>query len=108
MSPVLAMDRESLIRLFFFAAFAVIVYQLFLLSEPFLPGLLFAAVLAVMLNPLKLRLRRKIKSPSGAAALLTLGAVLVTIVPLIGLSITILHESRRLLPTAQAFLGNLQ
>jgi predicted PurR-regulated permease PerM len=105
-------NKELLIRLFFFAAFAVIVHQIFLLSRPFMPGLLGAAVFAIALNPLHVRVRHWIPTRTLSALVMTLLALLLAILPLIWLSSTLIQESDRLVPSAQAFieewrLGNM-
>src|SRR5262245_61867176 len=93
------MNRELLIRLFFFAAFALIVHQLVLLARPFLPGLLAAAMLAIALNPLSQQVRKYIRQPGWAALIMSLGSFLLAVLPLIWLGQTLLHESERLVPT---------
>src|SRR4051812_9519858 len=91
----IAVPRQLFLQIFFFVAFGLVVYQLFLLSRPFMPGLLGAAMLALGLNPLQNRLRRVIPNPPTAALIMTMGSLILAIGPLVLLGWVIIQESSR-------------
>jgi predicted PurR-regulated permease PerM len=107
MKPVFAFDREHLVPVFFFIAFAWVAYQLVLLTIPFLPGLLIAAMLVIGFAPLAAWTRRQIKNPHLGAMLLTVGVLLVVVLPLIGIGRVLFREAGRLLPTVQAVMEDI-
>ena len=45
------LSRDLIVRIFFFAVFALILHQLFLLTQPFLTSILMAAMLALGFHP---------------------------------------------------------
>jgi predicted PurR-regulated permease PerM len=100
-------DRELLIRIFFFGTFAFLLYQLFLLAKPFLSAFLVAIMLAITFYPLYKWVRRRIKNPNVAALLVTVGVVLLAVLPLLGLSWYVIGEARNLIPAAQNVIGTL-
>jgi predicted PurR-regulated permease PerM len=108
MRAFLPFDRERLIQVFFFAAFAWVIYQLFLLMRPFLPGLLAAVMLAVAFHPFKAWIQRRIKNRHLAALTLCLGVLLVVILPLFIVGQVIVREASRLLPVVQELLEDIQ
>src|SRR5688500_17601724 len=67
----LVFNREKLVRVFFFSCFALIVYQMFYLAKPFFTALLLASMLALAGSPLNHHLRKKLKSPTLVALILT-------------------------------------
>jgi predicted PurR-regulated permease PerM len=104
----LTFNREKIIRIFFFAAFALIAYQLFLLARPFLTALVSAAMLALAAFPVFIPLRRWVRNNNFAALILTVGVFLAAIIPLVWIGWFLLKEADRLLPTAQAYIEKLQ
>src|SRR4051794_131820 len=105
--PERPFDRERLVRIFFFSTFAFLLYQLFLLSRPFLPSLLFATMLAISFYPAYRKLAVLVKNSNVAALLLTLGVMLAVLIPLALMAWTIFRESSRVMPVAQSLLDSL-
>ena len=102
------LSRDVLIRVFFFSAFALILYQLFLLAEPFMTAALGAATLAMTFYPLHERILRRLRHPTWAALVSTLGVLLVVVLPLVGLGWFFVRETAQLVPVAQRFLEELR
>ncbi|MBV9080746.1 MAG: hypothetical protein JO102_06470, partial [Elusimicrobia bacterium] len=105
--PERPFDRERLVRIFFFSAFAFLLYQLFLLSRPFLPSLLFAAMLSISFYPAYRKVVGWVKNSNIAALLLTVGVMLAVLVPLALMAWTTFRESSRIMPVAQSLLDSL-
>ncbi len=104
----LTFNRQKIIRVFFFAAFALILYQLFQLARPFLTALLLAAMLAMGFFPVYLKLKRFFKNPSLVAFLLTLCVFLAAVIPIVGTAWFVFREADRIIPTVQTVLANVQ
>jgi len=100
-------NRELLIRVFFFSAFAFLLYQLFLLARPFMSSLLVASMLTITFYPIYRRVRRSVPNQTMASLILTLTVVLCAVVPLLGLVWVLLKESGSLIPTAQGVVESL-
>ena len=101
-------NREVLVRAFFFGAFALILYQLFLLAQPFFTAMLGAAMLALIFYPLHRRLVRKLRYPNVAAFLSTIGVLLLAVLPLVWLGSFFVRETSDLVPAAQRLLEDLR
>jgi predicted PurR-regulated permease PerM len=104
----LTFNRKKIIRFFFFGAFALILYQMFYLAQPFLTALLLAGMLAMAFFPAFLWLKRNLGAPNLAALIMTLCVFLAAVIPLVGTAWFVFKEADRLLPTAQAFSSNIQ
>ncbi len=89
------MDRERIIQVFFFGFLAVVAYELYALLAPFLMPIAWAILLAFMVHPVQLYLRRYVKSR-------TMGAVIITIVVATGVILPAIWLSERLVIEAQA------
>lgn len=100
-------NRELLIRIFFFTAFIFLLYQVFLLGQPFLPVLLLACMLVLMFHPLYVRVRSKVKNVNIAAVLLTCIVILTGVLPFLGFGWLVFNEADRLIPTMKTLLGTL-
>jgi predicted PurR-regulated permease PerM len=100
-------DRELLIRVFFFTTFAFLLYQLFLLARPFLFSILVATMLTVIFYPFYKAIRRRVRNPNGAALLATTGVVLLGVLPLVGMIWMVLRESGNLIPAVQGVMETL-
>jgi predicted PurR-regulated permease PerM len=100
--------RDALIRIFFFGAFALILYQLFLLARPFFTAMLGAALLAMMFYPLHRRTLRFVRNDNVAALLTTFGVLLLAVLPLLGLVWYLVREAADLVPAAQIVLDELR
>ena len=85
-------------RVFFFSAFALILYQLFYLAEPFMTATLGAATLAMTFYPLHERLLRKFPYPTWAALLSSVCVILLAVLPLAGIGWLFVRETAQLTP----------
>jgi predicted PurR-regulated permease PerM len=101
-------NRDALVRAFFFGAFALILYQLFLLAQPFVTALLGAAMLAMIFYPLHRRIVERLRHPNAAAFLSTAGVLLLAVLPLVGLGYFFVRETAELVPAAQRLLEDLR
>jgi predicted PurR-regulated permease PerM len=102
------LNRDVLVRVFFFSAFAFILYQLFLLAQPFLSAVLGATTLAMTFYPLHERLLRAVPHPTWAALLSSVCVILLAVLPLAGLGWLFVRETTQLAPVAQRFLEELR
>lgn len=107
MSERFTFDRQLLIRVFFFATFAFLIYQTFLLAKPFMAAILVAGLLAIMFFPLCVRLRKLLKNDALAALIMTLGVVLAAILPLAWLGWFLFREADQLIPAVQNITQSL-
>jgi predicted PurR-regulated permease PerM len=94
-------------RVFALAVAAVLGYALFLIFAPFALPLAWAAVLAFILYPLNVRLRRRLKGKSLAAGLLTLLAPIIIILPLSAISVEFVAQISVLLRRVQQSAAEL-
>lgn len=94
-------NREILIRIFFFTAFAFLLYQLFLLAKPFLAALLVSTMLAITFFPLYKRVKRGVKSSNLASLIMTVAVLLSAVLPLVALGWVVVRESSHVLPAFQ-------
>ncbi|HEY5040102.1 MAG TPA: AI-2E family transporter [bacterium] len=99
-------DRGQWVAVFFFICFGWIAYQTFLLAKPFLPGVLGAAMLGILFSPLYQRVLRKVQKPNTAAVILTIGIILLTVLPLVCMGWMVLKEAETLRPTLAGFIEN--
>ncbi len=108
MSQRFTIDRELVVRIFFFAAFAFLLTQAFLMAQPFLPSVLVASILAIMFHPVYRRVERRLKKPALSALLLTFAIILAGVLPLVLAIWTLIRESADLIPVAQNVLSQMQ
>lgn len=94
-------NRELLIRVFFFTAFAFLLYQLFLLAKPFFAALLVSTMLVITFFPIYKRVRRRVKSPNVASLILTCAVLLSAVLPLVALTWIVIRESAHVIPAFQ-------
>jgi predicted PurR-regulated permease PerM len=88
-------------RVFTLAVAAILGYALLLIFTPFALSMTWAAFLAFLLFPLNLRLRRRFKGKSLSAAVLTVLAPIVILLPLSALSVEFVSQISALLRTVQ-------
>lgn len=103
-----AINRQRLVQIFFFATFGFLLYQLFVVSKPFLPGMLGSMMLAMAFYPLFSRVKRIIKNKSLAALVLTLGVLLVAVIPVFWTGVVVTREASHLIPTAREYVEAAQ
>lgn len=103
----LTVNRDLVIRVFFFTTFAFLLYQLFLLARPFLPSILVAIMLTITFFPLYKWVRKKVRSDNLAALILTFLVVLAAVIPLVILVWIIIKEARNLIPAVQNVMEGL-
>jgi len=75
------MDRERIVQLFFFGFLAVMAYELYQVIDPFIQPIAWAILLAFLIHPAFVYLRRLVRSNSLAAAIMTLAVTLLVIIP---------------------------
>ena len=88
-------------RIFALVVAAVLGYALILIFAPFIGPMAWAAFLAFLLDPLNLRLRRRLTDRSIAAGVLTILAPIVILLPLSALSIDFVAQISALLQKLQ-------
>jgi predicted PurR-regulated permease PerM len=98
------LDRGQWVVVFFFICFAWIAYQTFLLTKPFLPGVLGAAMLGIVFSPLYQRILLRVEKPNWAAFLLTLGIFLITVLPMVWMGWMAVNEAATLRPALAGFI----
>ncbi len=92
----MATPSELTARRVFILLFAVSLVLLGVLVQPFTPALFLGAVLAGALRPLQARLARGLRGRASASAgIITLGVVLVLLLPLAGLAAFVVNEARQ-------------
>ena len=107
-TPLGALRRQRLVQYFFFGVFLIILYQLLALLSPFFIAVLGAAILALMVHPLHERLRSWLGRPQLAAALTTVVALLLIVLPFMLLGWAFLKDAARLYPTAREWLADVR
>ncbi len=98
------LDRELIFAIFFFAAYGFLVYELIRILAPFLAPLLGAAMLAVVVYPLRQTAMRIFRQPTPAAFALTILIMVTIIVPLSLLTWLVTREAATALPTLSEWL----
>ncbi len=101
-------DRGVWIAVFFFICFGFIAFQTFLLVKPFLPGLLGAAMLGLVFGPLHQRILTQIRRPNTAALLMTIGIILLTVLPMIWIGWMAVNEAEDLRPALANIIEKYQ
>lgn len=99
-------DRGKWIEVFFFILFGWIAFQAFRLAEPFLPGVLGAAMLGILFSPFYKRVLKRVHNPNAASFLLTIGIFLLTVLPVVWMGWMVLKETDTLRPTLAGFIEN--
>ena len=108
MSQRPTINRELIARVFFFACFAFLLYQLFLLARPFIGALLLAVMLAITFYPVYKRIHRTVASPTFAALGSTAFVILAGLLPLLGALWITVHEAGKLIPTMQSVIAEMK
>jgi predicted PurR-regulated permease PerM len=101
-------ERSQWIAVFFFFCFGWIAYETFLLARPFLPGLLGAVMLGLVFSPLHQRVLARIQNPNRAALLLTVGIILLTVIPMGWIGWMAANEADYLRPALADFIEKYQ
>ncbi len=103
----ITLNRESVVQFFFFGTFAWLIYQLFLLSRPFLPGLLYAGIMVIAFHPLYVRLKALVPTRYVASLIMTLAVIFLAVIPVIALLWLLFREADRLVPLAQEIVEDI-
>jgi len=91
---VTAMTRQQLFSVVFFSLLVLLLYQIGLMFKPFIFSALWAGLLAHLAFPLHLRLTRLLGGKDAlVAAVLTLGALAVVVVPLVAMGVMLVREA---------------
>ena len=96
------MDRERIIQVFFFGFLALIAYELYELLAPFLMPIAWAILLAFMVHPVQLEMRKLIGSRTKFIANHTWAAIVITAAVGVGVIAPAIWLSERLVIEAQA------
>lgn len=86
----------------------ILVYVCWLMLQPFLNVILWAAVLAVVFYPMHRRIMSRVASPSGAAAISTLGVIVLILIPVTFITIAVVRELGGAADSLQAGVQQLQ
>src|SRR5271157_1708076 len=100
------MDRERIIQVFFFGFLALMAYELYELLAPFLMPIAWAILLAFMVHPVQLELRKYIASRTLTAVIITIVVATGVILPAIWLSERLVIEAQTLYVQANEFVRN--
>lgn len=103
--PHRAIQQQRLGAVFFYLVIALLLYFAYLVFEPFLVPLCWAAVLVVVFDPLNRRIGQQWGSPRAAAACTVL-VTLLLIVPAIGVGIAFIHQGLEAASAVQYQLNN--
>lgn len=87
------MSRSGYSRIAVLLILAVVLYYVFRILEPFLHGLVWAAILASIFHPLFSALARRLRHPRGASALTCVLLTVVIVLPALFLLLTLAKES---------------
>src|SRR5579862_4323176 len=93
-SPAQKIQHQQLSNLLFYAAVLLLGYAIFLIFQPFLASLAWAAILVILFHRSHLRLKARFGVNRGAAASTTI-VTLVLIVPALLLAMFFIHETIR-------------
>jgi predicted PurR-regulated permease PerM len=100
------MDRERIIQVFFFGFLALMAYELYALLAPFVMPIVWAILLAFMVHPVQLDLRKYVKSRTMTAVIITVVVSTGVILPAIWLSERLVIEAQALYTQANEFVKN--
>jgi predicted PurR-regulated permease PerM len=100
------MDRERIVQVFFFGFLALMAYELYALLAPFLMPIAWAILLAFMVHPAQLELRKFVKSRTWTAVIITIVVATGVILPAIWLSERLVLEAQNLYTQANEFVQN--
>jgi predicted PurR-regulated permease PerM len=87
-------------------ALAIALYLCWLMVQPFVNVILWAAVLTIVFYPLHRRIRQRVGSPSGAAALSTVLVIVLILLPVTFITIAVVQELRGAADELQAGLSH--
>ncbi|HXL72985.1 MAG TPA: hypothetical protein VN963_05100, partial [bacterium] len=102
------LDKRQWVSIFFFLCFGWIAFEAIRLAQPFLPGVLGASILGIVFFPLYQWILRRVHKPNAAAAILTGGIFLSTVIPLLGLGLMASSEASNLSSKLDGFMNNYQ
>lgn len=102
------LSRQRLAQYFFFGVFLTVLYQLLKLFSPFAMAVFGAAIVALLVHPLHVRVSRRLGGAQAAAAVTTALAVLLVVLPSLLLSWAFLKDAERLYPIALSWFEQLR
>lgn len=104
----LKFDRTQLFSFFFFGILLFLLYQLLRILSPFISAIMIAGALAIIFYPAHLWFKRKLNGNDNAAAVLTTGAAVLTVVlPLLVFGWLLFKESKAIYPQTTRWLTNI-
>lgn len=102
------LDRTLLFAIFFFAVYSLLLYQLARVLAPFLAPLLAAAMLAVVVYPLRRHALAALKQPNAAAFALTVLTIVTVVAPASVLAWMVTREATTAMPALSDWLASQQ
>ena len=100
------MERERIVQVFFFGFLALMAYELYELLSPFLMPIGWAILLAFMVHPAQLELRKFVRNRTLTATIITIVVATGVILPSIWLSERLVREGQSLYVQANDFVKN--
>lgn len=95
------MSRETWFAVFFFAALAFFLYQVYEVFSGFAAPAAWAAILALVFYPVQRAIARRVVSPSAAALVSTLLVYVLVVAPTLALSGVVIGQAKRAYETVQ-------
>lgn len=87
------MPRPNYARFAVLLVFLIVLYYVYRVLEPFLPALVWAAILATVFHPLYASLARRLRHPRGASALTCVFVTVVIVLPALFIILMLAKES---------------
>src|SRR3989339_138165 len=102
----LKFDKAQLFSFFFFGILLFLLYQLLRILSPFINAIMLAGALALIFYPVHLWFKRKLNDNNNAAAVLTTGAAVLTVVlPMLVFGWLLFKESKEFYPKTTQWLA---
>lgn len=101
-------DKVLLFRIFFFAVFVFLIYQLLLILSVFADVIIWAASLSLVFTPAHTwLLNRMPHRPNSAAFLSTLGVLMLVLIPILWIFWVVIVQSAQLYPTVSEWVTTI-
>jgi predicted PurR-regulated permease PerM len=97
-------DRERLFVIFFFAAYFFLLLQLFRVLAPFLAPLLGAAMLSLVVFPVRNMIARSTGSTTAASAIVTMLVTVTVVIPIVLLVWALIREATTIVPAVNVWV----
>ena len=102
---ILRIDREQMVKYFFFGVFIFLIYEFLKILFPFMDALLISSTLTIIFLPLHLTLKKFIPGrPNATAAISSAIVIILVILPVFLVSWLLIKESTHIYPRVQTLL----